>query len=121
LTFPGPASFQSAQPIVLCCICSDFANQKQAQEFFEANGGPQQDPHRLDGDGDRPRSAVRLHARTSTELLEGMARRSGAFPTFEQWCEWIAPRVGAADPHDHPVLLGAIVEASSRYTLDRRP
>ena len=32
--------------------CADFASQKDAQEFFIANGGPQSDPHRLDGDGD---------------------------------------------------------------------
>lgn len=32
--------------------CSDFSNRKQAQVFFEAEGGPQRDPHRLDGDGD---------------------------------------------------------------------
>lgn len=32
--------------------CSDFDNQRQAQRFFERHGGPQRDPHRLDGDGD---------------------------------------------------------------------
>lgn len=32
--------------------CSDFPNQKRAQEFFERNGGPRRDPHRLDGDSD---------------------------------------------------------------------
>lgn len=32
--------------------CGDFASQKAAQEFFIAHGGPQSDPHRLDGDGD---------------------------------------------------------------------
>lgn len=32
--------------------CSDFASQREAQEFFEAAGGPDIDPHRLDGDGD---------------------------------------------------------------------
>lgn len=31
--------------------CADFATQKQAQEFFEAND-PEADPHRLDGDHD---------------------------------------------------------------------
>lgn len=33
--------------------CSDFATQAEAQAFFEAAGGPDRDPHRLDGDGDR--------------------------------------------------------------------
>lgn len=32
--------------------CADFATQKDAQAFFEAMGGPQKDPHRLDPDGD---------------------------------------------------------------------
>ena len=31
--------------------CSDFSNQKKAQEFFEKHG-PGNDPHHLDGDGD---------------------------------------------------------------------
>jgi endonuclease YncB( thermonuclease family) len=32
--------------------CGDFANQAQAQDFYEANGAPQEDPHRLDADND---------------------------------------------------------------------
>lgn len=32
--------------------CSDFSTQREAQLFFEANGGPANDPHRLDRDGD---------------------------------------------------------------------
>ncbi|MGR6904747.1 hypothetical protein [Lysinibacillus sp. BSL11] len=32
--------------------CSDFDTQKNAQLFFEANGGPYDDPHDLDRDGD---------------------------------------------------------------------
>ena len=32
--------------------CSDFTTQLEAQRFFEQAGGPAQDPHRLDGDGD---------------------------------------------------------------------
>jgi len=31
--------------------CGDFKSQRQAQRFYEAAGGPAQDPHRLDGDG----------------------------------------------------------------------
>ncbi|MFG6179654.1 excalibur calcium-binding domain-containing protein, partial [Halomonas sp. THAF12] len=31
--------------------CGDFSTQEDAQAFFEAAGGPEQDPHRLDGDG----------------------------------------------------------------------
>jgi len=32
--------------------CSDFRTQREAQVFFEANGGPFSDPHNLDRDGD---------------------------------------------------------------------
>ena len=32
--------------------CSDFATQAEAQAFFESEGGPSEDPHGLDGDGD---------------------------------------------------------------------
>ncbi len=32
--------------------CSDFDSWAQAQAFFEAEGGPAEDPHRLDRDGD---------------------------------------------------------------------
>lgn len=32
--------------------CSDFDSQEQAQAFFEAAGGPESDPHRLDGHDD---------------------------------------------------------------------
>ena len=32
--------------------CGDFTNQAEAQAFYEAAGGPDRDPHRLDGDND---------------------------------------------------------------------
>ncbi|WP_210503335.1 thermonuclease family protein [Nocardioides xinjiangensis] len=32
--------------------CSDFPSQAAAQNFFLANGGPRNDPHRLDDEGD---------------------------------------------------------------------
>ena len=32
--------------------CADFPTQRAAQIFFLKHGGPQQDPHRLDGDND---------------------------------------------------------------------
>ena len=32
--------------------CSDFDTWQEAQAFFESEGGPSSDPHRLDGDGD---------------------------------------------------------------------
>ena len=32
--------------------CKDFRTQREAQSFFEANGGPASDAHNLDRDGD---------------------------------------------------------------------
>jgi len=32
--------------------CGDFASQREAQAFYLTEGGPNEDPHRLDGDGD---------------------------------------------------------------------
>lgn len=32
--------------------CSDFATQDEAQRFFVREGGPENDPHRLDADND---------------------------------------------------------------------
>ena len=32
--------------------CGDFRTQHEAQAFFEANGGPNRDPHNLDRDKD---------------------------------------------------------------------
>ena len=32
--------------------CGDFSTHREAQAFFIAAGGPDRDPHRLDGDGD---------------------------------------------------------------------
>jgi len=32
--------------------CGDFKSRRQAQRFFKKNGGPRDDPHRLDADHD---------------------------------------------------------------------
>ncbi|MGG7566385.1 excalibur calcium-binding domain-containing protein [Rhodovulum sp. DZ06] len=32
--------------------CADFRSHAEAQDFFLSQGGPQRDPHGLDGDGD---------------------------------------------------------------------
>ncbi len=32
--------------------CSDFSSQEEAQDFFESEGGPEEDPHGLDADND---------------------------------------------------------------------
>jgi micrococcal nuclease len=42
---PGPAPTGDRD-------CPDFSSQREAQEYFEAKGGPGKDPDRLDGDDD---------------------------------------------------------------------
>ena len=32
--------------------CSDFETWQEAQDFFLSEGGPEEDPHRLDGNSD---------------------------------------------------------------------
>ena len=36
----------------LTATVADFSSQAEAQAFYEAAGGPAEDPHRLDGDHD---------------------------------------------------------------------
>ena len=45
----GPQEFDQARSDR---DCSDFITQTEAQKFYEASGGPAQDPHRLDGNED---------------------------------------------------------------------
>jgi len=51
---PTPTStvFSTATPSVPDRNCSDFDTWAEAQAFFESEGGPESDPHRLDNDGD---------------------------------------------------------------------
>ena len=49
---PTPTVFSTATPSVPDRNCSDFDTWAEAQAFFEAEGGPESDPHRLDRDGD---------------------------------------------------------------------
>jgi endonuclease YncB( thermonuclease family) len=51
ITIIGLATFSPAQAVA-DRDCGDFDNQAQAQRFFIDQGGPNNDPHRLDADGD---------------------------------------------------------------------
>ena len=48
----GNQGFQDFDPLGPDRDCGDFATQIEAQEFYEAAGGPTTDRHRLDGDDD---------------------------------------------------------------------
>ncbi|HEX6152552.1 MAG TPA: excalibur calcium-binding domain-containing protein [Solirubrobacterales bacterium] len=45
-------AFPSATASAADKDCSDFKTWREAQKFYKRHGGPQRDPHRLDGDDD---------------------------------------------------------------------
>ena len=49
---PTPIGCDPHNPYGPDCDCDDFNTQEEAQAFFLAAGGPERDPHRLDGDND---------------------------------------------------------------------
>ena len=48
-SFPEPDRYDPSGPDR---DCGDFNTWREANDFFLAAGGPNRDPHRLDGDGD---------------------------------------------------------------------
>ena len=72
--------------------CSDFDTWGEAQEFYEAEGGPSSDPHRLDKDGDGIACQSLKDAAESSIAKSTGSSRSGARDTyncsdFETWSE----------------------------------
>ena len=53
--------------------CSDFDTWQEAQDFFLSEGGPEEDPHRLDRNSDR--GGVRVAARRSVDSQSQKMRR----------------------------------------------
>ncbi|MDE0079013.1 MAG: excalibur calcium-binding domain-containing protein [Caldilineaceae bacterium] len=49
---PTPFGCDPHNPYGPDCDCDDFSTQEEAQAFYIAAGGPERDPHRLDGDND---------------------------------------------------------------------
>jgi len=49
---PSNTSTSNGSPVVGDRDCSDFSTQRDAQAFFESNGGPTNDFHGLDRDKD---------------------------------------------------------------------
>lgn len=58
---PGPSRIGAAD----AKNCSDFSTHAEAQHFYEAEGGPESDPHRLDRDSDGV-ACESLRSRTTT-------------------------------------------------------
>jgi competence protein ComEC len=62
LAAPAPAQPEETEPSETSSLaydpfgpdrdCGDFSTQAEAQAFYEAAGGPESDPHRLDSEGD---------------------------------------------------------------------
>ena len=68
---PTPTAISTATPSSPDRNCSDFDSWAEAQAFFEAEGGPESDPHRLDHDGDG----------IACESLPGAPKPATATPT----------------------------------------
>ena len=72
--------------------CSDFDTWGEAQEFYEAEGGPSSDPHRLDKDGDgiacqSLKDAAELSIAKSTDSSRSNARDTHNCSDFDTWSE----------------------------------
>ena len=72
--------------------CSDFDTWGEAQEFYEAEGGPSSDPHRLDKDGDgiacqSLKDAAESSIAKSTGSSRSSARDTYNCSDFETWSE----------------------------------
>ena len=52
IIFIGCVVFKDSKSSYKDYDCSDFTTHKGAQDFFEAEGGPWEDRHNLDGDSD---------------------------------------------------------------------
>ena len=98
--------------------CSDFADWWNAQNFYLAAGGPDEDPHRLDNNGDGAACESLLGApkedpppdesgqgstssqQSSSEENEFVDRDCGDFDTYQQALEFFLSEGGPeADPH----------------------
>ena len=84
--------------------CADFASQQEAQDFFESEGGPEEDPHRLDADNDG-------QACEDSDFGGGGVGSDGDVPEGGI-ASGFGPTTGQQEPRDaHPLLLGALVLA----------
>ena len=77
--------------------CKDFSSSAQAQRFFLSKGGPVNDPHNLDSDGDGfacewGRELKRI-VRRSTKVLNS-ARRVSSAPRYSSSVCHVGPRGG---------------------------
>ena len=90
--------------------CDDFATWWDAQNFYHAAGGPSEDPHRLDGNGDgiaceslpgAPRDdSPPASTPVSTSDEDNQDRNCGDFDAWEEAQEFFLSEGGpASDPH----------------------
>ena len=96
--------------------CSDFDTWQQAQDFYESEGGPESDPHRLDRDGDgiaceglpgAPSQATPIRTPTLTATptepeddSEDANRNCSDFDTWQQAQDFYESEGGpGSDPH----------------------
>jgi hypothetical protein len=97
--------------------CSDFSSQREAQQFFESQGGLGSDPHRLDADNDgrpasrfRPRARGRGGATSCMNSCPGSRRRDAS----RGRCRRRGHATGTAD-------MACVVVSASGSALPARP
>lgn len=106
---PAPTSTPTPTPTpIQDRNCSDFDTWEEAQSFYESEGGPASDPHRLDGDGDgiacqSLRDAARAPTPTSSNTSRNTSRDTHNCSDFDTWSEaqnFFESQGGpASDPH----------------------
>ena len=87
-----PGSPVSAPTPIQDRNCSDFDTWSEAQSFFESEGGPGSDPHRLDRDGDgiacqELRDAAKIPTPVSTNTSRTASRDTHNCSDFDTWSE----------------------------------
>ncbi len=87
---PAPGPSASDEEALHDLDCGDFSEWQEAQAFFESQGGPDEDPHGLDGDGDgiACRSLHGAPERSTSEAPESTATpQPPATPPVPQYAD----------------------------------
>lgn len=63
--------------------CDDFDTQEEAQAFFEAEGGPESDPHRLDANDDGIACETLPSGGSGSGEAEALAAEEGKTPSTD--------------------------------------
>ncbi len=106
--------------------CSDFHSWSEAQDFFESEGGPESDPHRLDRDGDgiacqSLRSVSGPSTPASTDTSGAESRDSHNCSDFDTWSEAQAFFESEGGPESDPHRLDRDGDGAACQSLPGSP